>query len=44
MEESNRLAQTVVWSWKQNVHLRFPDLDVDGKMSFSLFYRTRIYM
>jgi len=34
MEGSNRVAQTVVWSWKQKVQLGLTDLDVDGKMSF----------
>jgi len=34
MEQSNRAAQTVVWSWKQKVHLGLTDLDVDGKMSY----------
>jgi hypothetical protein len=33
MEESDRTAQTVVRKWKQEVHLRVTDLDVDGKMS-----------
>jgi hypothetical protein len=33
MEESDRAAQAVVRNWKQKVHFRVTDLDVDGKMS-----------
>jgi len=44
MEGSNSAAQTEVWSWKQKVHLGLTDLEVVGKMSFYLFYRTRIYV
>jgi len=33
MEESDRAAQTVVRNWKQKVHLRVTDLNVDMNMS-----------
>jgi hypothetical protein len=33
MEECDRAAQTVVQNWKQKIHFRITDLDVDGKMS-----------